>query len=342
MRKALLSLFCLASSIVTMGQDAYIFTSFNEPSIDGLRYLYSYDALHWDTIPGVWMKPTIGNERGYVDAFTHEACVPTFAPDCRVLRDPSIAQGPDGTFHLVWTTQWLGSKGFGYAHSKDLINWSAQIEIPVMQDAETNNVWAPEIMYDDDEKVFVIIWSSMIAPEDYTEADKLGKNGAHRMWYTTTRDFRRFTPARRYYDPGFNSIDGFLLKRAKNDYVLISKDNRKPGFSNLFCSFSSSLHGPFVTADNAPVGTTPSVTFGREYSEGPCAIKVGDEWLIYFDQYRPTQEFGAVKTRDFKTFTPINDKISVPAAHKHGTIIKVSRDVLDNLLRHAGVRPKKR
>ena len=71
MRKALLSLFCLASSIVTMGQDAYIFTSFNEPSIDGLRYLYSYDALHWDTIPGVWMTPTIGNERGYVDAFTH-------------------------------------------------------------------------------------------------------------------------------------------------------------------------------------------------------------------------------------------------------------------------------
>ena len=49
-----------------------------------------------------------------------------------------------------------------------------------------------------------------------------------------------------------------------------------------------------------------------------------------------------MKTRDFKTFTPINDKISVPAAHKHGTIIKVSRDVLDNLLRHAGIRPKKR
>ena len=34
---------------------------------------------------------------------------------------------------------------------------------------------------------------------------------------------------------GFNSIDGFIVKRDKNDYVLIIKDNRKPGYSDLFC-----------------------------------------------------------------------------------------------------------
>ena len=315
-------------------QDAYIFTSFHEPSTDGLRYLYSYDGLQWDTIPGVWMKPEVGNKECYIDAFTHETVIPKFAPDNGCLRDPSIVQGPDGTFHLVWTSQWYGSRGFGYAHSKDLIHWSRQIEIPVMAEHATNNVWAPELFYDDELKTYFIIWSSMINPSDKTDADKLGTNSCHRMWYTTTKDWEHFAPAKPYYDPGFNSIDGYLLKRASHDYVLVVKDNRKPGFSNLFCAFSDSPYGPFHTADNAPMGQTPTTTFGRTFSEGPCAVKLGKEWIIYYDQYHP-QEFGAVTTTDFRTFTPIPERIKVPAEHKHGTIVKVSRAILDNLLKAA-------
>lgn len=75
--------------------DAYIFTSFHEPSTDGMRYLYSYDGLQWDSIPGVFMRPEIGNTEAFIDAFTGESVIPTFAPDERVLRDPSITQGPD-------------------------------------------------------------------------------------------------------------------------------------------------------------------------------------------------------------------------------------------------------
>ena len=153
MKKRIFSLALMAmASIAAMAQDAYIFTSFREPSTGGMHYLYSYDGLKWDTIPGEWMRPEIGNEQLYVDAFTGEAVVPHFAPDDRVFRDPSITQGPDGTFHLVWTMQWYGAKGFGYAHSKDLINWSKQIAVPVMQNNPTNNVWAPEIFYDDELK----------------------------------------------------------------------------------------------------------------------------------------------------------------------------------------------
>ncbi len=68
----------------------------------------------------------------------------------------------------------------------------------------------------------------------------------------------------------------------------------------------------------------PSVKFAPTYSEGPCAVKVGDEWSIYFDVYREGR-FGAVSTKDFKNFTPIDDQISIPQGHKHGTIIKVPR-----------------
>lgn len=314
--------------------DAYIFTSFREPSTQGMQYLYSYDGLQWDTLPGIWLRPEVGNDTTYVDAWSGEVREPKFYPEHRVLRDPSIVKGPDGIFHLVWTTQWMGSKGFGYASSPDLIHWSEQRVIDVMANEPTNNVWAPELFYDAEQNQYVVIWSSQIDPKDYTPADTLGTNGCNRMWYTTTRDFQTFTPAKRYYDPGFNSIDGYLLQRGKEDYVLIVKDNRKPGFSNLFCVFGTSPYGPFHTADNAPIGTTPTTTFGRTFSEGACAIQLGDEWIIYYDQYHP-QEYGAVSTHDFLTFTPIPERISVPANHKHGTIVKVSQKQLNAILDHA-------
>lgn len=299
-------------------REVYLFTGHREPALDGLHLLYSYDGCHWDSIQGSWLKPEIGNKRiEYFNTHSGKIEKAKYAPS-PMMRDPSVVQGPDGTFHLVWTLAWSGEKAFGYASSKDLIHWSEQRAIPVMEGAETDNVWAPEIFYDDDKKHYMIVWSSSIPEADYTEADKLGKNVSHRMFYTTTRDFRTFTPRRPFYDPGFNSIDGFVLKADSDKYVLILKDNRKPGYSDLFCVTSENAEGPYGD---------PSEKFAPVYSEGACAIKVGDEWLIYFDVYRQYR-FGAVSTKDFRHFTPIDDKISLPEGHKHGTIIKVKESVL--------------
>ena len=323
LKLAITSLFlCILASCQTPDDEVYIFSSFCEPSTAGLMYLYSEDGLHWDTIPGVFMHPEVGCDSMTTDVFTGQIINPQHSDNAKVLRDPSIIQGPDGTFHMVWTIQWYGAKGFGYASSTDLKNWSEQRIINVMQNHPTNNVWAPEIFYNGLRDQYLIIWASQIDPDLYTAADSLGTNASNRLWYCITKDFKTFTDATPYYDPGFNSIDGYLLKRSCNDYVLIVKDNRKPGFSNLFCVFSESPYGPFIN---------PSEPFGRTYCEGPCAIQLGDEWIIYYDQYQP-QEYGAVSTRDFKTFTPIPDRISVPAKHKHGSIIKVKRSILNKLL----------
>lgn len=309
-------------------KNVYLFTSFLEPSVSGMNYLYSLDGYHWEPIGDVWLVPQIGNDKPYINRFNGQEQIPKYMPT-RVLRDPSILQGPDGTFHLVWTTQWSGSRGFGYASSKDLIHWSEQREIPVMADSLTNNVWAPELFYDDEEKEFYVIWSSQIHPSRYTELDRLGTNACHRPYYTKTKDFKTFTPAKQFYDAGFNTIDGFLVKKAKDDYVFVVKDNRKPGFSNIFCVYGKSPEGPF---------SDPCEPFSPEYSEGPCVIKVGDEWLIYYDVYRQVR-YGAVSTKDFKTFTPIDDKISIPNGYKHGTMIKITKRQLEALKKAAAVQP---
>lgn len=321
--KILLAVLVSCSLWACVGQkekEVFLFTSHREPALDGLHLLYSYDGYKWDSLAGVWLKPEIGNKTPYYDYFEKETKDQKYMGQS-MMRDPSVVQGPDGTYHLTWTISWNGEKGFGYASSKDLINWSEQREIRVMADSMTNNVWAPELFYDDVKEQFMVVWSSAIRPECYTAADSLGANKSHRGYYTTTKDFVEFAPTKPFYDPGFNAIDGFIVKKGEGDYVYIVKDNRKPGFSDLFCVFGGSAEGPFGN---------PTEKFAPTYSEGACAIQVGDEWLIYFDVYREYR-FGAVSTKDFKTFTPIDDKISIPEGHKHGTIIKVPESVLLNL-----------
>jgi hypothetical protein len=286
-------------SVASCNNRVYLFTGFHEPANAGLRLLYSYDGYKWQDLDTVFLKPVVGD---------------------KIMRDPSIVQGPDGVFQIVWTCAWKGNKGFGYASSKDLIHWSEERVIDVMKNEPTTvNVWAPEIFYDDVEKQFIIIWASTIPfrfPKGIEDEDN-----NHRMYYTTTKDFKTFSDTKLFYDPGFSVIDCEILKRGKKDYVLILKDNTRPN-RNIKVAFGKSPLGPYGK---------PSEAFTPSYTEGPAVEKVGDEYLIYFDQYRD-KIYGAVKTKDFKTFINITKEISVPNGHKHGTIVKVNKKVLEKLL----------
>src|SRR5882762_7115614 len=93
---------------------SYVFSYFTNNGEDGLHLLSSADGLQWTPLNGgrSFMYPAVGS---------------------RLMRDPSITRGPDGTFHLVWTTGWWDT-GIGIAHSKNLVDWSAQTFLPVMAD----------------------------------------------------------------------------------------------------------------------------------------------------------------------------------------------------------------
>lgn len=38
-------------------KDIYVSTSFHEPATEGLRFIYSYDGVRWDSIQGVFLRP---------------------------------------------------------------------------------------------------------------------------------------------------------------------------------------------------------------------------------------------------------------------------------------------
>ena len=296
----LLFVFLYVSCQQSDEKEVYLFTSFHEPADEGLRLLYSYDGFHWDSIPGIFLKPEVGRQK--------------------VMRDPSVVRGDDGTFHLVWTCSWTNEHGFGYASSKDLIHWSEQKHIPVMAyDTTVVNVWAPELYFEDSTGEFYVVWASTI-PYKFEKGIEDERNN-HRLYYTKTKDFIDFTPAELLYDPGFSSIDAVIVKRAPTDYVLVFKDNTRPN-RNLMAAFGKTPIGPYGDLTER---------FTESFTEGPSVVKIDDEWLIYFDTYRK-KTYEAVSTRDFKNFTCANDRIKAPENHKHGTIVKVPESVLKGLL----------
>jgi hypothetical protein len=140
------------------------------------------------------------------------------------------------------------------------------------------------------------------------------------MYYSTTRDFETFAPTKLFFDPGFSVIDGFIVKDGAR-YVLVHKDNSRPKLC-LRVTFAEHSVGPWGPASD---------TFTEKFTEGPSVLKVGESWLIFFDMYR-AHIYGAVKTRDFKTFTNVTSEVSLPEGHKHGTALAVPRQVVDGLL----------
>lgn len=281
-------------------KQAYLFTSFREPATAGLYLASSEDGYHWKDLGGPYLKPEAGKSK--------------------IMRDPSIVKGKNDVYHMVWTTDWKGGDGFGYASSQDLIHWSEQQYIHVMKnEPEVVNVWAPEIFYDDEQDQYIIIWASTI-PFRYAKGQEEEKNN-HRMYYVTTKDFKTFSDTKLFFEPGFSVIDCVLLKRAKNDYVLVLKDNTRP-MRNIKVAFGKTPLGPFENISE------PLTAY---LSEGPTVLKKDNDWLIYYDNYG-AKNYQAIRTSDFKNFENVSSKIQLPEGHKHGTITTISKKKLKKLI----------
>lgn len=302
---AFIALLGLSACQTEPEKELYLFSTFREPATEGLYLAYSEDGYRWNDLGGAWLAPEVGQQK--------------------VMRDPSVVQGPDGTYHLVWTSSWRGDLGFGHASSKDLMNWSEEEFVPVMTDTSTVNVWAPELFYDDVDERFIIIWASTI-PFKYEKGEEEEKNN-HRMYYTTTRDFKEFTETKLFLEPGFSVIDAVIVKRAAQEYVLVLKDNTRP-MRNLKVAFGTSPLGPWENI---------SEPFTGFLTEGPTVVKVNDAYLIYYDDYG-NKKYGCSRTTDFKTFENISDEVSLPEGHKHGTIFKAKQSVVDALIQTAKAR----
>ena len=300
---------CGLTARMSAGEDFFVFTSFRGNGEDGLHLAISTNGYHWQAVKGdrSLLKPQLG---GY-----------------NLMRDPCLAQGPGGTFHLVWTTGWGTDKGktIGYASSKDLVSWSEQKAIVLMEnEPNTRNIWAPEVFFDSRRSSWLVFWSSTVSNK-FTETAFTGDdNYNHRFYYATTKDFHAFSESKLLYDPGFNAIDATLLQVDKR-YILFFKDERKnPLKKNLRYAVATEPLGPFKDA---------SEPFTGDWVEGPSAIKIGDTYLVYFDHYANPHYYGAVRSTNLQDWQDCSREMSFPPGQRHGTVLRISAEVAQRLQR---------
>ncbi len=274
----------------------YIFSYFNNNGKDGLHLAYSRDGYTWKALNGdtSFLKPAVANDK--------------------LMRDPCIIKGADGLFHMVWTVSW-NDKGIGYAGSTDLVHWTTQQFIPVMQQEDSaRNCWAPEITYDKKKKQYMIYWATTIAGK-YTTDTAIEKGYNHRLYYVLTKDFKTFSKTRLLYDKGFNVIDATIVPYGKKYIMFLKDETRLPVQKNIKIATSTHLTTGY-TAPTAPIT-------GNYWAEGPTVLKKGNTWIVYFDKYR-NHTYGAVQSTDLKNWTDVSDKITLPKGIRHGSILVIS------------------
>lgn len=294
----------------SLPETCYVFAYFMGNGESGLYLAWSADGYTWTTVPGSpFLKPVLED---------------------KILRDPCIQQGPDGTFHMVWTTSW-SKGGIGYASSKDLKNWSEQQYLPVMKhEPQVQNTWAPELTYDAGEGQWLIYWSSTIAGR-FADTDPAKAEGDkilnHRLYATTTRDFRDFSPTKLFYDDGYSVIDATIVP-VQDRFAMVLKDERRwpEAHKNLRLAWSSKAAGPYGTS--APSFTAAPIP---GWLEGPTVIKVGNKWFLYADAYRD-KHYVLLTSTDFASWKDETPSLTYPKGLRHGTAFPVSRAVLENLL----------
>jgi hypothetical protein len=310
----------VASFAVTTGSP-WLFAGFKRDSKDGVYYAISLDGYHWKLANG------------------GKAVVPPTDPD-ELMRDPFLQRAPDGSFRMVWTWAWYRPLVIGYAESKDLVTWTPHRQLAVMDNEPTAaNVWAPAMYFDPAKKQWLLFWASTIPGrflgDDSGDVAKLPGGASvglnHRIFSTTTTDFKTFTPAKLFFDPGYSVIDATVLPPAVpgKPFVLIFKDERKnPLEKHLLTATGPSLEGPWSNLSQ-PISET--------WSEGAAIIPVQPVagqpagFLAYYDHYSQGQHYGAIFSPDLIHWSDALSRIDFPPGMRHGSFLQITRAEYDRL-----------
>jgi len=251
------------------------------------------------------------------------------------MRDPYVRRGPDGLWRILATGGGRGKdrEQVGpsclYATSKDLVHWQVESALPLMKDARNEagalarNIWAPEWFYDDKTKEYILIWSSSFEDAGWKES---------RLWYSKTRDWKTFTPAKVFFAPPYSVIDGTLVEN-KGTYYLYHKEEEfgvKTGERrSIRVATSKHLEGPYSIVEG-PLNKgqiVPVITEGPTVMPDP--LKPG--WLLLYD-YCMTNRFGASYSPDLINWK-VEEDVSFPSEARHACVSLLTPEEAKTLIK---------
>lgn len=298
------------------GRESLVFTSFSAGEERSLFLLYSRNGYAWERIGVAFTLPEIG------------------------FRDPAIARGPDGVYHVVWTSSRPAS--IAYSSSRDLIQWSHPRALPVMQsEPDCRNAWAPELFFDELAGEWLIIWSSTVSGRF---PETIGGDGwNNRLYYCTTKDFQKLSPPQLFFDPGYACIDGAILKRGLRYYLVYKNESVIPA-SHRQDEKSGEPAAPLyhdyieIAVSDSPRGPWTGISRPLDIQsvEAPAPIEIDGRVFVYYDLWS-RGKYGGMVSDDMIDWQDKTTAMTFPENHRHGTPIHVPTETLERLLTHHGL-----
>jgi pectinesterase len=116
-------------------------------------------------------------------------------------------------------------KSLAISSSTDGATWSPPKVIDIMNGLNALDLNSPRVFHDETSQQYIIFWASTIA-QNFFQSYQEPVNDSPRLWYTITRDFETFAPAKVLFEPGYPSRDGALIRDGAR-YLLLHEDSRQ-------------------------------------------------------------------------------------------------------------------
>ncbi len=303
---------------------AYLFVHFKEkftPDGEQVYFGLSKDGFNWEqTNKG---DPILISDKG----------------ECGV-RDFTIARKREGGFVILATDLSLannfetkykgnwgevnhnGSKYLVKWESDDLIHWSDAKLIKVVDDSY-GCAWAPDVIYDEENKDYIVHWSSLHAEE---HPDHMG------IYYARTKDFEVFSEPEllcRKDDTGI--IDSNIVYSDGYYYRFIKSDFNP---AHILLHRSKSINGEYerMTAFDEEMNKLEEGQY-----EAPTCFRLSDgRWCVMLDFYgceKDKQGYVPFVADDISTgkFVRSDEEFNFPYGFKHGTVLSITDEEYDRI-----------
>jgi hypothetical protein len=302
----------------------YLFVTFKgeqSPMTEQIYFVASRDGMQWTSLNGG--EPVLVSQLGE-----------------KGVRDPFVLRSHDGGKVFLIATDlsinlnrnWgravrSGSKSIVIWESEDLVKWSQPRLVKVAPD-DAGCTWAPEAIYDQARKEYLVFWASTTASDQFAK---------HRIWAARTKDFRSFSEPFIFIEKPTAVIDTTIVFD-NGKYVRFTKDEKVKA---LTAETSDRLDGTWTDVPNFSLAQL------RGY-EGPACFRLTEadagkpaKWCLLLDHYARGQGYKPFVTDDLAggQFTAA-ENFKFPFKLRHGSVLPVSPDELTGLEAAYGKSPK--
>lgn len=245
------------------------------------------------------------------------------------VRDPYILRGKDGFFYIIGTDMrcidgWTSNHALVTWRSADLINWIDETIIDIRdfggEFSETTRAWAPQAIWDEQEKKYMVYWANSTVSVDDAA-----------IYYAYTDDFKTMTtPKLLYARPGIQTIDADIAYNPLNGkYYMYFKHDEDQTIAYVK---SDNLTGPYL---DEPV-IVSHASSGVEGSE-IYNITGTDTYVMMMDEYGKGR-FTAEQTVDFENFEKLNkEDFDYGPNPRHGSVMAITDSEYDALIEKFGI-----